>query len=65
MKRTAEIGKWCLKNCNWEHAFANIIVLAQRIDLFRLGIIAIGDRLFSLGNLSFAKRTLVGWMSGN
>jgi hypothetical protein len=33
--------------------------------MFRLGAIATGGKMIPSGNLSFAKMTSVGWMSGS
>jgi hypothetical protein len=37
--------------------------LTEGLDVFRLGAIATGGRMIPSGNLSFGKRTLIGWMS--
>jgi hypothetical protein len=42
-----------------------IVVLGEGLDLFRLGAIVTDGRMIQLRNLSFAKGTLVGWMSGS
>jgi hypothetical protein len=39
--------------------------MAEGLDIFILGPIATGGRMIPSGNLSFSKRTLVGWMSGS
>jgi hypothetical protein len=59
-KRTAGIGKQCLINYNWGCA-NGIVVLAEGLDVFRLGAIATGGRMIPSGNLSFVKRTV--WMN--
>jgi hypothetical protein len=65
-KRIAAIGKLCLINCNLGCAYANrIVVLAEGLDMFRLGAIATVGRMIPSGNFSFTKRTLVEWMPGN
>jgi hypothetical protein len=47
-------------------AYTNgIVVLAEGLDMFRLGPIAAGGRMIPSGNLSFTKINLVGWMSGS
>jgi hypothetical protein len=40
------------------------VVLAEGPDMFQLRTVATGGRRLPLGNLIFAKRTLIGWMSG-
>jgi hypothetical protein len=40
-------------------------VLVDDLDMFRLGAIAAVGRMVPSGNLSFAKITLVGWLSGS
>jgi hypothetical protein len=66
MKCIAGIGKLCLTNYNLGYAFANgIFVLAEGLDVFRPDPIATVWRMIPSGNLSFTKRTLVGWMSGS
>jgi hypothetical protein len=65
-KHIAGIGKQCLINSNWGCAYTNgIVVLAEGLDMFRLEPIAPGGRMIPSSNLSFAKRTLVVWMSGS
>jgi hypothetical protein len=49
------IGKWSLKNCNRGCAYT-IIVLAEVLDIFRLGVTATSGRMIPSGNLSFAKK---------
>jgi hypothetical protein len=52
-------------NYNWGCAYAKgIVVLAEDVDVFRLGVIDTSGRMISSGNLSFEKRTSGGWMSG-
>jgi hypothetical protein len=54
-----------LINCNCGCAYNNrIVVLAEDLDTFGLRVVAAGGRMLPSGNLSFTKRTLVGWMSG-
>jgi hypothetical protein len=54
-----------LKYSNWGYAYGNgFVVLAEGLDMFRLGAIATGGNMNTSGNLSFTKRSLVGWMSG-
>jgi hypothetical protein len=38
--------------------------VTELTGLFTLRVIATGGRMIPLGNLPFAKRTLVGWMFG-
>jgi hypothetical protein len=39
-------------NCNWGSAYTNgIVVLAESLDMFRLGAIAAGGRMITSGNL--------------
>jgi hypothetical protein len=38
-------------------------ILVEGPDMFKIRDVAAGGRRFPLGNLSFAKRTLVGWTS--
>lgn len=46
--------------------YANqIFVLDEGLGIFRLGPIATGWKMIQPGNLSFAKRNLVGKTSGN
>jgi hypothetical protein len=55
-----------LPNSSWGYAYVNgVRVLAEGLDVFRLGRIAIGGKMNPPGNLSFANRTLVGWMSAS
>jgi hypothetical protein len=66
MKRIAGIGKQSLIDCNRGCAYANgTVALAEDLDMFWLGAIDTGGRTIPTSNLSFAKRTLVGWMSGS
>jgi hypothetical protein len=51
-----------VKYSNWGYAYVNGFVV---IHMFRLGTIATGGIINSPGNLSFTKRSLVGWMSGS
>jgi hypothetical protein len=53
---------------NWKRgcAYANgVFVMAEGLDMFKLGASATGGTMIPSGNLSFMKRTLVGWMSGS
>jgi hypothetical protein len=66
-KRTAGIGEHCLSLwpglwLRWRFFF---FALAEVLDMFRLGVVAIGGTRLPSGNLSFAKITLLGWMSGS
>jgi hypothetical protein len=42
-----------------------VVVLAEGLDVFRPGASATGGNMNPTDNLSFTKRTLVGWMSGS
>jgi hypothetical protein len=60
MKCIAGISKICLTNHNLGYAYTNgIVVLAEGLDMFRLGPIAFGGRMIPSGNLFFTKRTLL------
>jgi hypothetical protein len=51
---------------NWGCAYANgFVVLAEDLDMFRLGATAAGGRMSPPGNLCFMKINLVGWISGS
>jgi hypothetical protein len=57
MKYIAGTGKQSLINCNWGCAYANrIVVLAQGLDMFRLGAIAHDGRMIPSGNLPFSEK---------
>jgi hypothetical protein len=45
-------------------ALTGLVVLAEGLDVFRLVAHAAGGRGLPSSSLYFAKRTLVGWMSG-
>jgi hypothetical protein len=66
MKCRVGIGEQSLIHYNWVCAYSDgIFVLAEGLDMTRPRALATGKRMISSGNLSYAKRTLVGWMSGN
>jgi hypothetical protein len=49
-----------------EYAYTNwFAVLAEGPDVLILGSTATGGKMNSSGNLSFTKRTLIGWVSGS
>jgi hypothetical protein len=51
---------------NWGCVYASgIFIVAEGLDMFKLEAIATDRRMIPSGNLSFTKRTLVGWMSGS
>jgi hypothetical protein len=59
-KRSAGIGKQCLKTENFGRTYANgIVVLAEGLDMFKPGVIVIGWRIIPSGNLFFTKRNFV------
>jgi hypothetical protein len=59
-RRIAGNGKQILKDSNWAYDYANwFIVLAEYLDMFRLGAIAADGKMNPSGNLSFTNRTLV------
>jgi hypothetical protein len=63
VKRRAGSEKGSLENNNWRYAYVNRFdILAKGI--FRLEAIFSSGKMNLSGNLSFTKRTLVGWMSG-
>jgi hypothetical protein len=48
-------------NYNWGHAYGNrFVVLAEGLDMFRLGAFGTGGNMNPSGNLFFTERTLVG-----
>jgi hypothetical protein len=54
-----------VKYSNWGYAYANgFVVLGEGLDMLILGAIATGGKMFPSANLSFMKRTLLGWKSG-
>jgi hypothetical protein len=62
LKHIAGSGKRCLISYNWECSYANgIIVVAEGIDIPRLGAIATGGRIISSGNFSLFEKDF-GWM---
>jgi hypothetical protein len=64
MKHIAGIEKGTMYN-NGGYAYTNrFVVLAEGLDMFRLGAIAAGGNPNPSCNLSCMKRTLVGWLSG-
>jgi hypothetical protein len=40
----------------------DFVIVAEGLEVLKLRDVAAGGRRFPLGNLSFVKRTLVGWM---
>jgi hypothetical protein len=66
MKRIAGIGKGTIvrPTVTGGIAYANgFVVLAEGLDMFRLGAVATGGNMNLSGNLSFTKINLVGWIS--
>jgi hypothetical protein len=62
--RNAGIGKQYLTNYNTANAYADgSLALDEGLDMLRLAHVAPGVKKNPSGNLSFTKRTLVGWMS--
>jgi hypothetical protein len=49
-----------LINYNW--GSNGIVVLADGLDMFRLGSVATSGRMIPSGKLFFVKKTLVRWM---
>jgi hypothetical protein len=63
-----ETYSWTWRNnvkCgNWRYAYASgFVVLAEGLDMFRIGAIVTDGNMNTSGNLSFKKISLVGWMS--
>jgi hypothetical protein len=60
MKRTAGFRRGTLSTVNCGYSYTNgFVVLAEHLDMFRLGPIATGGKVKPSDNLSLRKRTLV------
>jgi hypothetical protein len=58
------LEKWRLNNSNRGYVYADgFVVLAEGLYRFTLGAVATDGKMNPSGNLSFIKRTSVGWMS--
>jgi hypothetical protein len=63
-KHIAGVGKESFLNCSWECAKAKVVVLADGLGVFRPEAVTGGGKMIPSGNMSFHKRTLIGWTSG-
>jgi hypothetical protein len=65
MKCIPATGKQDLINCIWVYAYANGIVEAEGLEMFKTVFAGTNGMVISLGNFPSEKIHLVGWMSGN